>query len=499
MKALQEKFHLPVLIVICLFLGFFRLGYYDFHIDEYATISIASGIGTNDNNYWVEAPAFRPATKVFTSHNYWSESKAENVVKYTILDNGNSFLFNLTLFSWLKMVDPSVFNFRILSLLFYLGSCVLLYFLTINISGSKKIAFVASILLAIHPIVVHYAHLARGYEMALFFSLLATFALVSVFDKEKVPFYLYILYPISILFSLLSHYLTLPVFIGHGLYILYQKDLFKKKLFYGLSFLLVFSLFLVHLDFIGMPGKVIMDKQDALILQNSSEQVKTGISSIIQGSIQQFLGLTGNYFQFMGFRLREIAIMGLIPLLYLLLNWKGLYEELKKKKNSLPVFLLVSLFVFATFSAVKAGHTTSFYSRYGLFFIPYMMILFGIVFEKIQYAAVKRFSLILFAGIVVIMLFSLASPLGGVFHSYFDKPVNIFEAGAKDLNENKFEVMTAEINRSYSPGDTLVFNNWFDAHYVNLLKLPEIIPQTVDTSNTYNVILKNSENIKTIR
>src|ERR1035437_6218016 len=134
---------LLLILIFSLFLRTYKLDEYSIWHDEKASVSCAVGIpyaGINLKYSSYHDLGFRNM-EVYTSDKFWKLNTLSNVVKSTIQDNG-SIAYFLTLHFWVSLFGVSDFSIRSLSVLFGLLTVYVMYWFTLIVSQSTRIAFI---------------------------------------------------------------------------------------------------------------------------------------------------------------------------------------------------------------------------------------------------------------------------------------------------------------------------------------------------------------------
>ena len=181
--------------------------------DERASVSIA--VGSILTNPIVTADG------LFTPGDFWSENTLHNVVEATIAQAaGNQLLFNILLHYWIRLLGTQDFFVRLLSVFFGIFAVLLVYQIALVLC-SERVARFASLLSAVHPLLLLYSQEARAYAAATAFSLVGTLIFIRLtgFGRpETTRGGSWCVYGLSVGAALLSHYLTVYIFLGHILF-----------------------------------------------------------------------------------------------------------------------------------------------------------------------------------------------------------------------------------------------------------------------------------------
>lgn len=438
--------------------------------DELITIGIANGLKREV-----------VLSETFTNKDILVYNTVESVKIGTIADNGNSFAYNIVLHYWLKLFGNSNLSARLLSILFGILLIPLIYFFSNSLFKNKTASLIIAFLTSIHPLLVDHAQVSRAYSMGVFFCLLSTFLLYRIVSEEKRNIFEYISYALCVVISLMTHYLTLSVFISHALiFILFIRN--KKVWIKGIATcVLAVFLFSIWLWVGGLAGFEVMKDQSNTIgahainsdfTQNAYWLPATPVN-IMSGWIQIWLPILGNCFQNFGLRLREISFFLLIP--FALLAF--LYFKTKDNKQektiffSFVVFMIIQTF-FTTFLAINSGHCVSFEPFYSIFIVPYAMIIMGyamlILYKRMKNKIIPiSFSI----SIGIIMIISIIPTHSSARARHFNYNNNIFCTNAK------------KIKQDYKQGDTVLMQSLFQAKKINMF-LPKnnVYFQKIDTT-----------------
>jgi len=231
------------------------------------------------------------------------------------------------------------------------------------------------------------------------------------------------------------------------------------------------------------------------VLSSMGPGGKTTFFSICAGWAEALLAVFGNYFQWLGFRVREIAPTLILPLAAMAICWRRIFD-LTGFRNI--VFLVSSVLVFpvfATVAAVRSGHILSFQPRYFTFSIPYAIILIALcVYCCLRLPRIRKATVILLISFqVVIMLISIKVTYADVYNLYLI-------GGRESRRHNPYIELAEKIISGYENRDVVIYPTWVDAQQTNLyLKDYSYIVQKVDKTQLDKVILvKGDEGNKKI-
>lgn len=237
MSPLSPRFTLlllSVVLLLALSLRLYRAGTYGVFFDEKATLLVSQGIVVEGYN---QKDVFGKAH--FTPAEFWRPKTPTDYLEAIIRgDIGNSPVYYLLLHGWLAVFGLSDWSLRMPSVLFSTLTVGLLFVFVRRHFRSDALALVSATVAAVEPFFVAYSHMARNYSMTFFLTLLATHLFLLILEKAAdtrsaggpatrppVAIGLYVGYGLVFVLSVLSHYLTVTVFLCHGLYaLLYLRE-----------------------------------------------------------------------------------------------------------------------------------------------------------------------------------------------------------------------------------------------------------------------------------
>ena len=213
---------LGVLLVLAFSLRVYNSGRYGLYLDEKFTLIISQGVvmeGSNQHDVF-----FTPGKVYFTPREFWKPKTINDFIEANIRgDIGNSPAYYAVLWVWMSIFGLSDFSARFPSVLFSTFLVGLVYVFVRRHFRSNSLALLSAFLAAIEPFFVAYSHMARNYSMSFFLTLLASHLFLLIVEKlhsGETTRRLYVAYGLTLVLSLLSHYLTITVFVCHGLYAL---------------------------------------------------------------------------------------------------------------------------------------------------------------------------------------------------------------------------------------------------------------------------------------
>jgi len=516
----RNLFILTGIILLAFVLRVYRSGTYGIFFDEKSTLLISQGVvleGANQHDVFD-----KKESHYFTPREFWKTKTFADFVEANIRgDIGNSPAYYGVLWLWLKVFGLSDFSLRFLSVLFSTATIGLLYLFVRHHFRSKTLALISSFIAAIEPFFISYSHMARNYSMTFFLTLLATHVFLLIIEQETArrtippkPVGLYVAYCLIVAISILSHYLTVTVFLCHGIYaLLYVR---KPRIWIGLALAAGVALAGVSLWFIYGGGKYTFFTLDyqAKFYRNIAltNPYNSGFGTVLPATVPNVfvraLPLFSDLIIFtnglanavMGYRnlalalligllavvlihryrqlvappvwvrlalpvlllaglpfysinpLQHLVLSAALPLYYLLVL--ALVEDTEPKMRPLVVFMVILSLVptlFLLLMAFRSGHTFGITQRYSGFSFPYVVIILAMTFRKLT-TLQPWFSLPL-AAVLLVQAGFIALLLQRIY-SDSDPKYTYF---SKARLPNPFWESAMTIKKLYTPGDTVLY------------------------------------------
>ena len=396
----------------------------------------------------------------FTQQDLREHRTFNNVVSATIADSGNAAAYNVMLFWWAGLFGDSNFALRSLSVVFGVLTVLLGYYFCRQLFNERT-ANIAAAILSFHPVLVEYGQLARAYIPATFLILLATYSIYQVSVAKRHTWLHIPLYVLVLNLSLLSHYVTLYVFLSHVLLVAIFHSHRKALIQYAIMALVGFGIFSVWLFNGGWQGKKPMN----------IERQMWQLNLPVNGEMPEYVRTAGdiagdtaaNYVTIFGVHLNDETLMVLQVLLFAIpiCSLFFVFRKVRKSEYFRPVmfvtFPLVMYLVFVIIMALRSGHSIPFDIRYAIFVIPFacFLLAFGIdrmmeynrTIRAVGYAALGILSAVMVANLY---------------------PALANQTEENRVNYNLYREAASFAQRAGAENDTLVFNNRNDAILVNL-------------------------------
>ncbi|WP_266366266.1 glycosyltransferase family 39 protein [Tellurirhabdus rosea] len=548
---LRNVLFLSGILLLTFALRVYRVGTYGIFFDEKSTLLISQGVCLEAAN---QKEVF---TKTyFTPKEFWAEKDLGDFIEANIRgDIGNSPAYYGVLWLWIQLFGLDDTALRMLSVVFSTLTIPLLYVFVRRHFRSDTLALITAAIAAIEPFFVAYSHMARNYSMTFFLTLLSTHLfLLLLEEKHRRSWGLYAGYGLTVVASILSHYLTVTVFLCHALYMLLYVR--RTRIWVGLSITAVLALGLVSLWFLFGGGKYTfftLDYQAKFYRQFAlTNPYNNGFGLILPATVGNVLkrslpiwtdlvfftnglganllgyrnalvavvsGLAATFFIHRnwqvtnpsGFGKAAVALCLLLPLpvytlnrghflvfsaaipLYYLLA-RTLLEEHNREARRRIVFLLILSTVptlFLLLMAFRSGHTYGITQRYSGFSFPYATILVAMTFRKL--ASLKPWLSLPLAGAMVVQVFF----IGLLLHRIYGDSDPKYTYFGHPRAANPMLRAAHRIQELYQPGDTIVYPNFRRKEYTEIDK--NNLPVSVLDAQLVNVYLpKEAEYLQRI-
>ncbi|GAB3339249.1 hypothetical protein GCM10027299_52050 [Larkinella ripae] len=511
------------ILLLAFVLRIYRLDTYGIWFDEKSTLLVSQGVvleGSNQKDVFDKAD-----TAYFTPQQFWKPKTFADFIEANIKgDIGNSPVYYGIIWVWIRLLGPGDFSIRFLSVVFSLLTLPLLYrFVTrhfrLDPDQASRLALTTCFLAAIEPYFVAQSHIARNYTMTFFFTLLATHLFLLILEKDNTgkrqsSARLYVLYGFLVAVSLLSHYLALAVFLGHGLFALLSVRRLRTWLRLALS--VSAGVGVVSLWFIYGGGKYTffsLNNQAKLYLSLAltnpynngfglilpatvpnvfwrslpvfSDLVlfTNGLATAVVGyrnfALATLIGLIATVLLVryrsqrqppvwvkIGFPLvfaaglpiysinpaQHLVLSAVLPLAYLLLS--AMLEDVDRQNRPLLVFLVILALVptlFLLVMAFRSGHTYGITQRYSGFSFPYVLILLALILLKI--ASLRNWFRFPLALILVVQAVFVILLTQRIFNDTEPK----YSAAPLNRLPNPFRESAQKIKAMYAEGDTVLY------------------------------------------
>ena len=294
-----------------------------------------------------------------------------NVFHATVIDNGNSFVYNLGLHWFTSLFGNSIGSYMFFSKLSSIGALLAFFVLCGLVFGESLFTTLALVLFTTDNIFIGMSHEVRAYSMGIFFvTLAAIYCYRFMYVREK-PRYLLLLTLFSVC-AILSHFLSV-----YEIALFFSALLIRKKsiLFSRQNLLAIIApLCLLVLFFaFAYSGLQNMNKQNDVFYK---KQITLGFSYIeVLFRSLKFTAINFKVF-FPAFKENRLVIM-VSAITVIAGYFMGLrIARQKSEKRNLNLFfaLGISGSIFLALLSFKSHHYTSLYYRYYSFCTPFTAI-----------------------------------------------------------------------------------------------------------------------------
>ncbi|MCK8490341.1 glycosyltransferase family 39 protein [Spirosoma sp. RP8] len=515
-------FLLGALLILALGLRLYRVGTYGIYFDEKSTLLISQGVcleGANQKDVFSKT--------YFTPAEFWKPKTFNDFIDANIRgDIGNSPSYYGVLWLWMEVFGLSDTSLRMPSVIFSTLIVWLLFVFVRRHFKSDSLALTSAAIAAIEPFFVSYSHIARNYSMTFFLTLLATHLFLLIMERVRaggsvanrspsLPV-LYVSYGFVFVASVLSHYLTVTVFLCHGLYALiylrnirawvslgitgaiglglvslwflfgggkytfftleYQKNFYRNIALtnpYHSGFGIILPATIPNIAVRAVPIFsdlfIVTNGMIAVLVSVRNAILALGLGVLATGVIHRFIGvqkppiwvyaavpvllLAGLPFYTLD-PLRLLVLSIAVPFVYLIGRYVTDHTDTAQKR--LVVLLVLLTFVptlFLLFMAWRSGHTFGITQRYSGFSFPYVCILVAMGFHQLTTLR-WWFSV----PIAIVLLIQAGNIVQLLVDIYADKAPK-YTYFDKPRIANPYWSSAQKLKSLYTPGDTILYPN----------------------------------------
>jgi hypothetical protein len=271
-----------------------------------------------------------------------------------------TFLYNILICIWIKIFGNGEIATRSMSLLFGMLSVILIFQVAEKMFNNKNISFMAMLLLAVHPMSIHYSAEARSYSLLYFATLLSVYCMLNYVHKPGRGNAL--AYYFSSIILLYNHtFGWFVLFIGLiYMYISIKRQQNKKHLNNWLK--LVFTIFVSAIPIF-------------LMMYHNFKTVAHGVNWIERPNVHILLNTI--------FKLVGSDILTILLLVYLVVYilWRFLRKAIRENFSKMNIVLvvlwiiipLVKVYFFSLF------FTSIFVDRYFIICMPAIILLISFI------------------------------------------------------------------------------------------------------------------------
>lgn len=360
MKPVIRNINILVLILAC-FVILVLPGKKEIWYDETISVLCSKGI-----NY--DTPVSLASACNLNGSTIQQLNTSSNVFTATVLDNGNSFLYNISLHWFTGIFGNSLSSYMLFSKLCAIASLIGLYLLCGLLWGNSVFTSLAVILLLADNNFTGMSHEVRAYSMA---TCLVTFAILYCYKfiyQASKPLYLFLtgLFAVA---AILSHFLTVYII----LVILIALVVTKKAALFSIKNIVAMAIpFTIAgiFFYFSIKGLQVMSHQNAKI---QAKALATGFSlSEVAARTMRFTAIN---FKAVFPTIFNNAVVVAVSFLFIvglyIASIKTAIGDVQKRNLRLLFILGASGSVFLALLCVKSHHYTALYYRYFSFCIPF--------------------------------------------------------------------------------------------------------------------------------
>ena len=344
-------------IILVLVLPFKKEIWYD------ETVSVRCSKGISH-----DTPVLLSNMEAATSTDLARLNTSANVFNATVLDNGNSFLYNICLHWFTLLFGNSITVYMLLSKLLAIVTLIAFYVLCSLFFKDSIFTSIALLFLATDNDFMGMSHEIRGYSMGIFFVTTASIYFFKFLYQKENPFYLFFTGMFSA-GAVLSHFLSVYVILVFLGALLVTK---KGKLFSGKNVMAMLApvIVLTVFFYFSYRGLQMMSSQNQHIQQRTAGE---GFS--IGEVMQRTTRFTSINFKavFPAFSSRPLVSV-ISFLLVITLYITGVKTtKIKTERSNLHLLFLLGGFgsLFLLILSIKSHHYTALYYRYYSFCVPF--------------------------------------------------------------------------------------------------------------------------------
>jgi 4-amino-4-deoxy-L-arabinose transferase-like glycosyltransferase len=337
---------------------------------------------------------------------------------------------------WALVFGNNIVALRAMSTLFGVITLIFTYLLLKRWSKSNKTATFLTFMLSLCPFFIYYSGEARMYSMSFAIIMVATYVLDFALKKRSKKYW--VLYALTFVAALYTHYFTAFAFVAHFIYIIYY---FKKNGF-DKNFLLVYPLVvLAYIPWIP-------------VLLNQIKAVRNGfwIPDVDFDTVVRFFTQSIAYLEFYAkepFQLTVFCIALVAVLIGIIIVFRKCGKLSSSRILELVLLVFVPPLVMAALS-LRPNSPSVYVPRYITYSMSLLWALIGIVIVYLD--KIKK--------ILAVILFILMATCSGI---------GIYNIAQSNLTRSEVEIAMAAINDMDKEETPIIYATsssfYFDAVY----------------------------------
>ena len=552
-----SRFSIPVLLLITVLafgLRTYNLDKHGIFFDEKASVLVSQGMAMEGNTQ--KNCFYTPEKTTFTPKEFWTDKSLEDY--YDAIrrsDIGNSPFYYVILHNWINIFGISDYSIRFLSVLFSCLTIILLFFFIKEHFKNLSLALLSCFLMAIEPFFIAYSQQARNYSLSFFLTLLATHIFLKIIKNEENGVKknsLYWFYGILSALCLLSHFLTVTVFMAHGLYVLLFVRKTRPWILLPISLsigALAFGYWILygggnytfstlsyqakiyykeahqipnpHAGYIdpatlgNVTKKSVPIFTDLFISSNNILSNTVGKKNLILAVLIVLLSVFSLYnyqktrqkywigiilgMNIIGFLLYSTAKFQYLELvncgllLYLFIEyWRETKDKVQRKQNWFLVILAFLPTLFLVLMTFKNGHTFGLSQRYSGFSFPYSIIIVSYSLLQANITS-KPLNYVIWTIFGIQLLF-----VGMTIKTVLNDESFKYNYRDKARSENPYPLIANKLEKLYQSGDTIVYPSYVKTFYEADIYTKNIKRSVLDAQYVNLYFPKDAEFVQTI-
>ena len=350
--------------LFCLFIAVFLMLFYpvkkEIWYDETVSIKCSKGISH-------DTPSEIGKNGPIASDEIKNLNTAGNVYHATIVDNGNSIIYNLLLHWFTLIFGNSVYVYEFFSRLCGVAALLAFFKLTRLFLGNTIFTSLSIFLFLIDLDLWGMSHEIRAYALGIFFVTMAVAHLVRFLDDREKPVDLLLTGLFSV-GAVLSHFLSVYIIVVILCYLVFTK---KAKLFAPKHLLAMAVPVLAIGVYFAFSFSAFrnMNEQNSRITAETASKGFSIVEVFFKSLHLTTINFKAVFTAFNGSN--AVALVSFVLVIGLLITGYKLGEAEQKKKVILLFILGISSSIFLALLSIKAHHYTALYYRYFAFCVPF--------------------------------------------------------------------------------------------------------------------------------
>ena len=310
--------------------------------------------------------------------------------------------YHVVLHYWQMMFGNDIYTARLLSLVFFVATIPMVYWLAAYAFSSRSIGLFAALLVALSPFMQWYGSEARMYSMLAFFTVAHQLAFMKIYREGKAAQWTW--YIVTAILGLYTHYFFAFVLLTEAVfYLVFRKEFATSRVF---------------MKFIGAAAVVL-----AAIVPWLWYVVQLGFASNTRPSLTEptSVDLFNTYAQFIfGFQVDALntVIVSLWPITVLLAFFA--LQKNKRVSREAMFFALAALIPVVGAFVVSITITPFFQSRYLIVALPALLIFLSWVVSMYPRPIAWTLRAVLIVGMIGLFIIQAANPNTPVKEDYRD-------------------------------------------------------------------------------